>query len=413
MTLKNFFKTNFTISLLIILSLIIIINNFFRFFQNNSVYEFDPWFSNYQGGFVRRGLPGEFFFQIYDLVNIHPGWMIFVFVSTLYLLFYLTFFHLIKKIKIDKFFIFAIFSPIAFYFPVLNSKATGQKEIIFLCLLSIFCFLLPKLKKFHANCLIILIILFVGLSHEGLIFYSMYLIVPYLLIFNFKNLKEIYFNLLPLLSFILILFFLTYYFRGSYQHVLDICDSVKEYVHPECKKVGQIALLALNLEFQFTWKETIGNYNGIYNLPLFPKYYIIYGVGFILGFLPLIILFGKSKEITIQNKFLKIHPLFILFFLLLTTAPIYYIALDWGRYLYISYMSSLIILIFCIKNNIFYIKQKTSTIKDNIFVKFLFIISIIIYGFGWTVPICCELNFKPGISRAVERVVYYYNYNID
>ena len=76
-------------------------------------------------------------------------------------------------------------------------------------------------------------------------------------------------------------------------------------------------------------------------------------------------------------------------------------------------MSSLIILIFCIKNNIFYIKQKTSTIKDNIFVKFLFIISIIIYGFGWTVPICCELNFKPGISRAVERVVYYYNYNID
>ena len=64
MTLKNFFKTNFTISLLIILSLIIIINNFFRFFQNNSVYEFDPWLSNYQGGFVRRGMPGEFFYQI-------------------------------------------------------------------------------------------------------------------------------------------------------------------------------------------------------------------------------------------------------------------------------------------------------------------------------------------------------------
>ena len=205
MTLKNFFKTNFTISLLIILSLIIIINNFLRFFRNNSVYEFDPWFSNYQGGFIRRGLPGEFFFQIYDLVNIHPGWMIFFFVSTLYFLFYLIFFHLIKKIKLDKFFIFAIFSPIAFYFPVLNSKATGQKEIIFLCLLSIFCFFLPKIKKFYASCLIILIILFVGLSHEGLIFYSMYLIVPYLLIFNFKNFKEICLNLLPLLSFIPIL----------------------------------------------------------------------------------------------------------------------------------------------------------------------------------------------------------------
>ena len=61
------------------------------------------------------------------MVNIHPGWMIFFFVSTLYFLFYLIFFHLIKKIKLDKFFIFAILSPIAFYFPVLNSKATGHK----------------------------------------------------------------------------------------------------------------------------------------------------------------------------------------------------------------------------------------------------------------------------------------------
>ena len=133
MTLKNFFKTNFTVSLLIILSLIIIINNFSRFFRNNSVFEFDPWFSNYQGGFVRRGLPGEFFFQIHEIFNIHPGWMIFIFVCILYFSFYLTFFHLVKKIKLDKLFTFAIFSPIAFYFPVLNSKATGHKDIIFLC----------------------------------------------------------------------------------------------------------------------------------------------------------------------------------------------------------------------------------------------------------------------------------------
>ena len=63
--LKKFIKNNLTLSLLLVLSLIIIINNFFRFFQNNSVFEFDPWLSNYQGGFVRRGIPGEIFYQIY------------------------------------------------------------------------------------------------------------------------------------------------------------------------------------------------------------------------------------------------------------------------------------------------------------------------------------------------------------
>jgi len=91
-------------------------------------------------------LPGEIFYQLYELFTIHPGWMIFIFVSILYFLFYLTFFHLIKKIKLDKFFIFAIFSPIAFYFPVLNSKASGHKDIIFLCFFSIFCFF-SKNKK--------------------------------------------------------------------------------------------------------------------------------------------------------------------------------------------------------------------------------------------------------------------------
>ena len=123
--------------------------------------------------------------------------------------------------------------------------------------------------------------------------------------------------------------------------------------------------------------------------------------------LSLIILYGKSKLIKSPINLLKVHPLVILFFPLLITAPIYYVAVDWGRFLYISYMSSLIIIIFCLGNNIFYIKQKKSITKDNMFVKFLFIISIIIYGFGWTVPICCELNFKPGISRVIERAVYY------
>ena len=172
--LKKFIKKNLTLSSLLFLSLIIIINNFFRFFKNNSVYEFDPWLSNYQGGFVRRGIPGEIFYQIYNFLHIHPGWMVFIFVSTLYVLFYLNFFNLIKNIKINKLYIFTIFSPLAFYFPVLNSKASGHKEIIFLFFLSFFCYYLPKISLTRAYYFLILMILFLGFSHEGLIFYFTY-----------------------------------------------------------------------------------------------------------------------------------------------------------------------------------------------------------------------------------------------
>ena len=90
------------------------------------------------------------------------------------------------------------------------------------------------------------------------------------------------------------LFFLTNYFQGTDQHIIDICDSVKNYVHSECKRYGQIAFLAANLETALAFSEWAGRYEGTYGLPIFPKYYIIYGIGFVLGFLPLIILFNSS-----------------------------------------------------------------------------------------------------------------------
>ena len=149
--LIKFIKNNITVSALLIISLITIINNFFRFFQNNTAYEFDPWLSNYQGGFVRRGIPGEIFYQIYNFLSIHPGWMVFIFVSILYLLFYFNFLNLIKNIKLNKLYLFIIFSPISFFFPVLNSKASGHKEILFLFLFSFFCLVMPKINRIYSS----------------------------------------------------------------------------------------------------------------------------------------------------------------------------------------------------------------------------------------------------------------------
>ena len=85
------------------------------------------------------------------------------------------------------------------------------------------------------------------------------------------------------------------------------------------------------------------------------------------------------------------------------TFPIYLIGADWGRYLYISYTSSLIILIFILSNNICFIEEKIKPIKNNIYSKSLFIIAILFYGFGWSVPVCCEKNFKPGIFKGFNK----------
>jgi len=400
--LKNFIKNNFIVSSLLFLSLIIININFFRFFQNNATYQFDSWMSNYQGGFVRRGIPGEIFYQIHNLLDIHLGWMIFIFVCFLYILFYFVFFLLIDRIKLDRIIIFAIFSPLSFYFPILNSKATGHKEIIFLLLLSVLCYFIPKIKKNEAKYIIIFISIFSGLSHEGLLFYSIYLIIPYLLFFNFKSYKEILFNITPIVLIILLLFSTNYYFRGSEKHVVDICNSLKVFVNTQCQTSGQIAHLGLSLEGYASQKISEHWYH---------DYFKIYGIGFILGFLPLFILFYKMKLSNFSFCFSRINSLNFLFFPLIMTFPIYLIGADWGRYLYISYTSSLIILIFCLSNNICFIEEKIKPIKNNIYSKSLFIIAILFYGFGWSVPVCCEKNFKPGIFKGFNKIVYYYKKN--
>ena len=392
--LKNFNKTNFnnsvTITLLLI-SLIIIINNFFRFFQTKTAYQFAPWLNNYQGGFVRRGLPGEIFFQIHEIFNIHLGWIVFIFVSFLYLLFYFGFFKLIKGIKLNKFFVFTIFSPLSVYFPIVNSKATGHKEIIFLCCLIFFCLFLPKIKKSHAINFLIFILIFCSLSSEILLFYFPYLLIPFFIFYKFKNYKEIFFYLLPIMIIGPSLFLLIYFFKGNEEQVKAICDSVILYANANCQDVGKISFLKHNISENIL---AVGWYTN-------PNYFKIYITGFIIGFFPLFILYKKAQvHTTIINQ--KIYPLLLLSLPWILTLPIYYIAADWGRYLYISYLSSLIILIFCLKNKIFNIQEKQIEKRNSLFVKILFVATVIVYA-GWAVPICCENSFTPGILETIEK----------
>ena len=402
--LKKFIKNNLTLSLLLVLSLIIIINNFFRFFQNNSVFEFDPWLSNYQGGFVRRGIPGEIFYQIYNFLHIHPGWMVFIFVSILYILFYLNFFNLIKNLKLNRLYVFIIFSPIAFYFPILNSKASGHKEILLLFFLSLFCLLLPKINKKKAILFIIFISIILGLSYEVLIFYLPYLFIPFIYFFKFKNFKDLFLCLTPILLVSLTLILINYHFSGTDKHVVDICNSIKQYVNNDCQIVGKIADLGLIIEGHTSQKA-----NWDYGKSsLYPAYYKIYRLGFVVGFLPLFILYNRIKITKFPIKYFKPHPIFILFFLQIFAFPVYYLGADWGRYLYTAYMSSIIFTFFCIKNKIFIYENKITPNKNNIIMKYVFIITLFFYCLGWTVPICCEKKFKPGLTKVIERGEIYY-----
>ena len=125
-------KTNKFINFIIIISTFIIILNFLFFVIEKSPVQYSDWLINYQGGFVRRGLPGEIFYQLNRFTSIPLDLVVFISVSLLYVFFAINFIKLAQKIKFNFINLLVFFSPLSFLYPLMEQKISGRKDIIFI-----------------------------------------------------------------------------------------------------------------------------------------------------------------------------------------------------------------------------------------------------------------------------------------
>jgi len=371
------------IIVLLTLALIFIIANFYRYYQNRTVYEYADWLINYQGGFVRRGLIGELLFQFYKLTKINLGFLIFLFVTSLYLLLFANFIYFLGYLKKNWINLFIIFSPISILYPVMMSKVTGRKEILFLAFFSLLALVINKIKPEKLILYITLFLPVILLSHAGMLFFLPYILILYFLANIKKSKTQISINTIPFLVITFICVILIFIFSGTDYHVAKICDSIKEFVASDCETGGQIAWLKTSLEYQLNEKR---------NLDLYPSYLMIYPTALVLGFYPLIYLFFNSKFV--DKKYLGINPSVILLVPLFLSIPIYYLALDWGRYLHISYICSVFIYFYCMKYKIITANKLKFEYHNKKFTNTFLLALFILYSFSWTIPHCCEKNFK-------------------
>ena len=109
---------------------------------------------------------------------------------------------------------------------------------------------------------------------------------------------------------------------------------------------------------------------------------------FILGFLPLFLLTYASslRSSKIYTFFFnKVSFIYLILIFLLPTFFIYLFAIDWGRWIHISYSMSIIFFVYCLKNKIIY-SNKNSSKKLNFFgIKnnFILIIVFILFALSW------------------------------
>ena len=380
------------ITFFLIIAFIATVSNTLEFFNQRSINQYSDWLINYQSGFTRRGLIGEILFQFHTLTKLPLTFFLYFLVLILYIVFFTSFYLIIRKIKIDFLDTLIILSPVSFMYTVMEQKVSGRKDILYLALLSIFILNLKKINFVNQKYFLILLITICSLTHSGFIFYSIFFIFLFYMMNLKHGTKQIIIQLIPVvLSLIFILISLTFFSSHSLDSVSKICLSIKDYL-PTCGKGYIMSLnygLKTNLELNtLLWHR--------------PYYFIFYSVAFLITYFPFFLKSYHSKITNYKNNLL------ILFLICsFATFPLYIMGADYGRYLYLGYVSSILIYYHLISLKIIKTNYVLSFLDKFKYKYFFASIIIIFYGFTFTVPHCCGNNFKFIYSKLISNIKKY------
>ena len=376
---KKFKLNQIFLKLLLLLSFIVISINFFEWTEKKSYFEYSDWLINYQGGFTRRGLFGEILFILHKVSGLGLDLILYLGVTAMYFVFFLFLYKILKKSDLNFLNTLILFSPLSFTYLALNKTLAGRKEILLFFLLVVFFYNLKNIKFENIKYWIIFILTVSSLTHFGFIFYSPFLILSFIYLYPEKKFKDLFIQILPILfSGLLIVLFTFYSTIYSKPEIFEICESIKNFVK-NCPSETYIDVLnysisdirAINISYA-------GNY-----------YFIKYLIYFILSFTPITIALINLRN----NKNYKIKKLFIFLSIsIICTIPVFYLGVDYGRYLNWQYMFVLLLYLHLI--NFKFLKQDNKNyFFDSKIPKQMLYVIIFIYGFTWSVPHCCDKNY--------------------
>lgn len=317
-------------------------------------YALGDWLINYEdGGFKRRGFSGSMFIFLSKVTGIYIGKLVFVFISVLYILFITQCILFLRKIKIDFSLILILFIPTTLFFPINDLYAFGRKEIL---LFNIFLFFLISRDRYNIYSwkyiLILSLLILVGtLFHELIVFYVPYIMLIYWIDYN-KNVQETLFKIgvIGLSSFIPA--FIIFLFGKD----------VNEGKSWEIFK--QLGVSSNIMNGIFSWpKEGFGK--GQVNALMFAssKQYYLYAVSYLLTIISFFYLFMKNNWFGFSRIKVMLTHLFLLF----TSLPIFFLTIDWGRWLNIHF----ICMLFLVLTYFSKIDTKKLTDLSSFLVKFL------------------------------------------
>tara|TARA_A100001015_G_C15023242_1_gene729101 strand:- start:176 stop:1312 length:1137 start_codon:yes stop_codon:yes gene_type:complete len=344
---------------------------YFIFLNNNKGHSFmtADWLINYKYGFINRGLIGNLFWSITDDPN-----LLLDIISFFLILIYIFIFYFLNKIFISKkqnfLSIVLIFSPAAFLFPIYDSQGAFRKEILGILAL----FILASNIKSKNNYWFLLssFVYTIGIFSHTVNFFFLSTIL-YLIYFVKKSKKIFDYSLfiIPSVTYI--------FFHFSFSNTEALLFSMRNKMCEDLREIGLFNLCGHGSFDYLTWDLNAAfliTQNIIINERRQEYYFYIFL--FLISFIPY--LFDKN----FKNN--------LLFYIFIGTsfAPLFLLAYDWGRWIFIMHICFLV-------NYLLSDKQSTNN-------KYFFI--LVLFPILFRIEHCCDPIFQFNREYVLSNLSY-------
>ena len=320
------------------------------------------WIINYSGGFTKRGIIGQICIYFANLFSVDLRNIIFGFQTIILGVYFLLIYFFLRNIKVDRILFLSIFTPIFILYPIAEIEVLARKEIFIFIILLIY-LLIPvnKISLQNIYKIIMLPLFWISLDIINNKYHKI----------NLENLTK----LLPYLPAVSVAFYIIFNPMTLGQHdqmVEFLANNFNEKCYMSCDLLKSKSTIFQQFHVNFSK----------YSFEVFLRYFLI----IIIGFGPLFILLFYSK---LKDKnlifFKNFNNLLIPFlFILSPVLVLFAMGYDWGRWVSISYVFSIISYVYLYKKRkIFISENKIQNNKLNKVSKKIFVLFFVIYCFGW------------------------------
>jgi hypothetical protein len=345
------------------------------------------WLVNYSAGFVRRGLPGEFFLLLSHLLHVEVPWIALVIPALVYAGFLVGVYRLANPLRRNFLWFAMLFSPATLPFIVLNGMDIGfRKETLLLASLALFIYMLQRNSRdLTLGCTLTVMFAVLVLSHEGTLICFPYFVAAMALVTGAPK-RTVKVCALPLVV-ACVLFAIVNSHPGTSAQARGICQSVNGHwtelppgkIYPGMNGenglcAGSIAWIGKPLSL---YKQQRAEANP---LP-------VYALRIPFAFLP----FGLALAWMYRKDKLRYEVVVVTgtaLLCLLGSVGLFAAALDWGRWIYMQAVCLMLVTLLTAQRAQSFrpAEQDSATTSKQIFTSCALGLFTFLYCATWTVP---------------------------